>query len=138
MAFRIGHLWSSAVQNDEQITLVILYCRTPQETNPKGHWEPNYFLIQYLFWRWWWSLHGFLGQPQGAHVVPLSRPAWNVLVHEDGDVGLDAPLGFSPLASYLGIAGVSRHRWREDCIAGSLESVAIVGEGICIAGSRLQ
>jgi hypothetical protein len=22
----------------------ILQCRTPQETNPEGHWRPNYFL----------------------------------------------------------------------------------------------
>jgi hypothetical protein len=28
---------------------VILQCRTPHETNPKGHWGPHYFFIQSLF-----------------------------------------------------------------------------------------
>ena len=28
---------------------VMLQCRTPQETNPKGHWGPNCFLIKSLF-----------------------------------------------------------------------------------------
>ncbi len=44
MALRIGLLTSSALQNDGRIKPVILRCRTPQETNPKGHWGPNYFL----------------------------------------------------------------------------------------------
>ncbi len=44
MALRIGLLRSSALQNDGHIKPVILQCRTPQETNPKGHWGPNYFL----------------------------------------------------------------------------------------------
>jgi hypothetical protein len=26
-----------------------LQCRTPRETNPKGHWGPNSFLIKSLF-----------------------------------------------------------------------------------------
>ena len=44
MALRIGLLRSSALQNDGLDVPVILQCRTPQETNPKGHWGPNYFL----------------------------------------------------------------------------------------------
>jgi hypothetical protein len=70
-------------------------------------------------------------------------------VHQHADVGVDSPLDISPLALCLGIAGVSRHRWRGDCIAGSLESLAIVGEGnlhrwiaasaaVVGSGSRLQ
>ena len=49
MALRIGLLRSSALQNDGRITPVILQCRTPQETNPKGHWGPIYFFIKSLF-----------------------------------------------------------------------------------------
>jgi hypothetical protein len=45
MALRIGLPGSSALQNDGLDVPVILQCRTPQETNPKGHWGPNYFLI---------------------------------------------------------------------------------------------
>ena len=44
MAFRIGLLKSSALQNDGLDGPVMLQCPTPQETNPKGHWGPNYFL----------------------------------------------------------------------------------------------
>ena len=44
MAVRIGLLRTSALQNDGRIKPVILQCRTPQETNPKGHWGPTYFL----------------------------------------------------------------------------------------------
>ena len=44
MALRIGLLGSSALQNDGHIKPVILQCRTPQETNPKGHRGPKYFL----------------------------------------------------------------------------------------------
>ena len=39
MAFRIVLLTSSALQNDGLDVPVILQCRTPQETNPKGHWS---------------------------------------------------------------------------------------------------
>ena len=46
MALRIGLPGSSALQNDGHIVPVILQCRTPQETNPKGQWGPNYFLIK--------------------------------------------------------------------------------------------
>ncbi len=49
MALRIGPLRSSALQNDRLDAPVILQCRTPQETNPKGHWGPHYFFIQSLF-----------------------------------------------------------------------------------------
>ncbi len=49
MALRIGLLRSSALQNDGLDAPVILQCRTPQETNPKGHWGPHYFFIQSLF-----------------------------------------------------------------------------------------
>ena len=49
MALRIGLLRSSALQNDGQDAPVILRCRTLQETNPKGHWGPNYFFIKYMF-----------------------------------------------------------------------------------------
>ena len=38
MALRIGLLSRSALQNDGRIKPVILQCRTPQETHPKGHW----------------------------------------------------------------------------------------------------
>jgi hypothetical protein len=43
MALMIGLLWSSAVQNDRHITLVLVHCRNPQETNPNGHWGVNSF-----------------------------------------------------------------------------------------------
>ena len=43
MALRIGLLKSSALQNDGRIKPVILQCRTPQETNPKGQSGPNCF-----------------------------------------------------------------------------------------------
>ena len=46
MALRINPLGSAALQNDGQILPVILQCRTPQGTNPKGHWGPNYFFIK--------------------------------------------------------------------------------------------
>ena len=49
MALRIGLLRSSALQNDGFDAPVILQCRTPQGTNPKGHWGPHYFFIQSLF-----------------------------------------------------------------------------------------
>ena len=49
MALRIGLPGSSALQNDGHIMPVILQCRTPQETNPKGHWGPNCFFIKSLF-----------------------------------------------------------------------------------------
>ncbi len=41
MALRIGLLRASALQNDGRVKPVILQRRTPQETNPKGHWGPN-------------------------------------------------------------------------------------------------
>jgi hypothetical protein len=44
MALRMGLLRSSALQNDGLDVPVILQFRTPQETNPKGHWGPNCFL----------------------------------------------------------------------------------------------
>ncbi len=49
MTLRIGLLRISALQNDVQDVPVILQCRTPQETNPKGHWGPKYLLIKWLF-----------------------------------------------------------------------------------------
>ena len=45
MALKIGLLGSSALQNDGRAAPVILQCRTPRETNPKGHWGPNHSLI---------------------------------------------------------------------------------------------
>ncbi len=48
MALRIGLLRSLALQNDGLDAPVILQCRTPQETNPKGHWGPNSFSIKSL------------------------------------------------------------------------------------------
>jgi hypothetical protein len=48
MALRIGLPGSSALQHDWLHAPVILQCRIPQETNPNGHWEPNYFLIKIL------------------------------------------------------------------------------------------
>ena len=48
-ALRIGLLRRSALQNDGLDAPVILQCRTPQESNPKGHWGPNHFFIQSLF-----------------------------------------------------------------------------------------
>ncbi len=43
IALRIGHLGSSALQNDGFGVHGFLQCRTPQETNPKGHWGHIYF-----------------------------------------------------------------------------------------------
>ena len=61
MALRIGLPGSSAMQNDEHIKPVILQSRTRRETNPKGHWGPNYFLRKSLclFPPWWsWYVLG--------------------------------------------------------------------------------
>ena len=44
MAFRIGLLRSSALPNDGRTKPVILQCRAPQETDPKGHWGQIVFL----------------------------------------------------------------------------------------------
>ena len=67
LALRIGLLRSSAVQNDGRIKPVMLQCRTPRETNPKGHWGPNYFLRKSLFF--------FLpGGPGMSWVSELRRP----------------------------------------------------------------
>jgi hypothetical protein len=44
MALRIGLPGSPALQNDGLDMPVILQCRTPQETNPKGNGGPIYFL----------------------------------------------------------------------------------------------
>jgi hypothetical protein len=49
MALRIGLPVSSALRHDGHMEPVILQCRTPQETNPKADWTPNYFLITSLF-----------------------------------------------------------------------------------------
>ena len=54
MALRVGLPGSSALQNDGHIKPVILQCRTPRETNPNGHWGPNYFLINSFFFPPWW------------------------------------------------------------------------------------
>ena len=48
VALRIALLRSSALQNDGRIRPVMLQCRTPQETDPKGHWGPHYFFRQSL------------------------------------------------------------------------------------------
>ena len=48
MALRIGLPGSSALQNDGLDVPIILQCRTPRETNPKGHWVTNYFCIKSL------------------------------------------------------------------------------------------
>ena len=42
MALRIGLPGSAELQHDGLHVLVFLQCRTPRETNPKGHWGPNY------------------------------------------------------------------------------------------------
>ena len=49
MALRIGLPGSSAFQNDGLDVPVILQCRAPRETNPRGHWGPNCFLRNSLF-----------------------------------------------------------------------------------------
>ena len=49
MALRIGRLRSSALQHDGLDAPAILQRRTPQETNPKGHWGPNYFFKNHSF-----------------------------------------------------------------------------------------
>ena len=49
MALGIGLPRSSALQNDGLDAPVILQCRTPQKTNPKGHWVPHFFFIKSLF-----------------------------------------------------------------------------------------
>ena len=43
MALRIGLPGSSALKNDRHIKPVSLKSRTPQETNPKGHWDQIIF-----------------------------------------------------------------------------------------------
>ena len=48
-ALRMRLLRSSALQNDGLDAPVILECRTSQETNPKGHWGPNYIFRKSLF-----------------------------------------------------------------------------------------
>ena len=48
MALRIGLLGSSALQNDGLDAPDILQCRTPQETNPKGHWGAKLLFDQIL------------------------------------------------------------------------------------------
>ena len=40
--------WSPLSARSE-VLVPILQGRTPQETNPKGHWGPHYFLIKSLF-----------------------------------------------------------------------------------------
>ena len=44
MALRIGLPGSSAMQNDGHIKPVMLQCRTPRDTNPKGHWGAKLLL----------------------------------------------------------------------------------------------
>ena len=67
MALNIGRLRSSALQNDGPNAPVILQCRAPQETNPKGHCGPNYVFIRYCFF-------GFLPVPSlGIPSLTLSR-----------------------------------------------------------------
>jgi len=48
MALRIGLPRSSALQNDGLDVPVILQCRTPRETNPKGHWGAKILFHQIL------------------------------------------------------------------------------------------
>ena len=48
MALKIGLLRSSALQNDGHIKPVILQFRTPQETNPNGHWGAKLFFHKIL------------------------------------------------------------------------------------------
>ena len=48
MALRIALLRSSALQNDGLEAPVILQRWTPQESNIKGHWGPNYFFKKTL------------------------------------------------------------------------------------------
>ena len=72
LAIRIGLLWSSALQTDGRIKPMILQCRTPQETNPKGHWGPNYFFIKSLFLlppctQSWYTQHWTKRQRQHPH-----------------------------------------------------------------------
>jgi hypothetical protein len=49
MSLRIDLPGSSALQNDGLDVPVILQCRAPQETNPKRHGGPNYFLRKSCF-----------------------------------------------------------------------------------------
>ena len=56
MALRIGLNGFKVIWPQWLDVPVILQCRTPQETNPKGHWEPNYFLGKIIvFFPPWWS-----------------------------------------------------------------------------------
>ena len=49
MALRNGLLRSSALQTDGLDKPVMLQCRTPQGTNPKGHWGTTCVFIKSLF-----------------------------------------------------------------------------------------
>jgi hypothetical protein len=48
LALRIGILKGSALPNDGLDAPVSSQCRTPQDTNHKGHWVPKCFVIQLL------------------------------------------------------------------------------------------
>ena len=84
MALRIGLLRSSALQNDGRIVPVILQCRTPHETNPKGHWGPNYFFIKSSFF---FSMYPVLVYP----VLRLLEIYWEAM--ESYWEGVGTPLG---------------------------------------------
>ena len=47
-----------------------MQCRTPRETNPKGHWGPNYFLIKILVFV---ALHGGPGMSWVPQLGPCTR-----------------------------------------------------------------
>ncbi len=49
MPRRVGLRESSALQHQTRIYSVIFEYQTPQETNPKGHWGPNYFFKKSWF-----------------------------------------------------------------------------------------
>ena len=55
---RIGRAGSTGVEESDQMVPVILQCRTPRETNPKGLLGPNNVSIKSLFvvppwWSWY-------------------------------------------------------------------------------------
>ena len=71
MALRIGLLRSSALQNDGRIKPVILQCRTPQGTNPKGHSDLLECEVQAQEVGTCSQRNGFLLRPLPMHWVPV-------------------------------------------------------------------
>ena len=87
MALRIGFPGGLALQNDGLDVPLIVQCRTPRETNPKGHRGPNHFFVKVLvFAKMYWILNirskGPLGRCGGHVVAPAGAIAcFGTLAH---------------------------------------------------------